>query len=112
MSVLENAIKHYQSLDKIEIEVKEWGTKIYATKMTVGETASVQKRATKNGLVDETLMAIYLIIIKSEDETGEKMFDMTQDTINKLLNQTDRDIVLRLAVALVDSPEMPELKKK
>jgi hypothetical protein len=112
MSVLDKAIKHYQSLDRIEVYVEEWDTTLYASKMTVGETASIQKRATKNGVMDETLMVIYAIIIKAEDEAGEKVFDMTQDTINKLKNQVDRDIVLKIATSLMQNPDLDELKKK
>ena len=80
--------------------------------MTVGETAAIQKRATKNGVTDEILMVIYAIIIKAEDAAGEKIFDMTQDTINKLKNEVDRDVVLKIAGQLMSAPDMEELKKK
>jgi hypothetical protein len=112
MSVLDKAIKHYQSLDRIEFHVEEWDTTIYSSKMTVGETAAIQKRATKNGVTDEILMVIYAIIIKAEDAAGEKLFDMTQDTINKLKNEVDRDVVLKVASQLMEAPDLDSLKKK
>ena len=80
--------------------------------MTVGETAAIQKRATRNGVTDEILMVIYAIIIKAEDAAGEKIFDMTKDTINKLKNEVDRDGVLRIAGKLMESPDMDSIKKK
>lgn len=112
MSVLDKAIKHYQSLDRIQFYVEEWDVTIYSSKMTVGETAAIQKRATKNGVTDEILMVIYAIIIKAEDAAGEKIFDMTQDTINKLKDEVDRDVVLRIAGKLMESPDMDSIKKK
>tara|TARA_R100000278_G_C5452150_1_gene157830 strand:+ start:447 stop:785 length:339 start_codon:yes stop_codon:yes gene_type:complete len=112
MSVLDKAIKHYQSLDRIQFHVEEWDVTIYSSKMTVGETAAIQKRATKNGVTDEILMVIYAIIIKAEDAAGEKIFDMTQDTINKLKDEVDRDVVLRIAGKLMESPDMDSVKKK
>ena len=112
MSVLDKAIKHYQSLDRIQFHVEEWYVTIYSSKMTVGETAAIQKRATRNGVTDEILMVIYAIIIKAEDAAGEKIFDMTQDTINKLKNEVDRDVVLRIAGKLMESPDMDSIKKK
>tara|TARA_R100000353_G_scaffold24240_1_gene20879 strand:- start:8428 stop:8766 length:339 start_codon:yes stop_codon:yes gene_type:complete len=112
MSVLDKAIKHYQSLDRIQFHVEEWDVTIYSSKMTVGETAAIQKRATKNGVTDEILMVIYAIIIKAEDAAGEKIFDMTQDTINKLKDEVDRDVVLRIAGKLMESPDMDSIKKK
>lgn len=112
MSVLDKAITHYQSLDRYEIVVDEWETTIYASKMTVGETSQIQKRATKDGKLNEMLMVIYAIIVKCEDKDGEKIFDMTQDTINKLMNQVDRDILLNIAAQLMDVPNASNLKKK
>ena len=112
MSVLDKAIKLYQSLDRIQFHVEEWDVTIYSSKMTVGETAAIQKRATRNGVTDEILMVIYAIIIKAEDAAGEKIFDMTQDTINKLKNEVDRDVVLRIAGKLMESPDMDSIKKK
>lgn len=112
MSVLDKAIKHYQSLDRIQFHVDEWDVTIYSSKMTVGETAAIQKRATKNGVTDEILMVIYAIIIKAEDAAGEKIFDMTQDTINKLKDEVDRDVVLRIAGKLMESPDIDSVKKK
>ena len=112
MSVLDNAIKHYQSLDRYEIVIEEWDTTLYASKMTVGETSQIQKRATKNGKLDEMLMVIYSIIIKCEDAAGEKIFDMTQDTINKMMNEVDRDILLSIASQIMEVPNHADLKKK
>ena len=112
MSVLDKAIKHYQSLDRIQFHVDEWDVTIYSSKMTVGETAAIQKRATKNGVTDEILMVIYAIIIKAEDAAGEKIFDITQDTINKLKDEVDRDVVLRIAGKLMESPDIDSVKKK
>lgn len=112
MSVLDKAVAHYQSLDRIELHVEEWDTTIYSSKMTVGETAQIQKRATRNGVTDEILMVIYAIIIKAEDVNGEKIFDMTQSTINKLQNEVDRDVILKIAGALMQNPDLDDLKKK
>ena len=37
---------------------------------------------------------------------------MTQDTINKLKNEVDRDVVLKIAGQLMAATDMEELKKK
>ena len=76
MSVIDNAKKHFDSLETKIIEVPEWGEdedsplKIYCRPITLSETSKFMKLAKD----DEVQLLAYVLIYKALDEAGEKLF--------------------------------------
>ena len=110
MSAIDNAKKHFAEQDVKVIEVPEWGDenqslKIYSKPLTLAETSKLYKMSREDDL---TMMA-YVLIYKALDENGDKLFDLADK--NALLNQVDREVLMRVAQEIMGQEPIEETKK-
>ena len=110
MSAIDNAKKHFAEQDVKVIEVPEWGEddkplKIYSKPLTLAETSKLYKMSQEDDL---TMMA-YVLIYKALDENGDKLFDLADK--NALLNQVDREVLMRVAQEIMGQEPIEETKK-
>jgi hypothetical protein len=112
MSVIDNARKHFDSLETRIIEVPEWGEdednplKIYCKPITLSETSKFMKLAKD----DEVQLLVYVLIYKALDEGGEKLFTIADK--KALLEKVDRDILIRVSSEIMNNISQEEVKKK
>jgi len=110
MSVIDNAVKHFDNQDVRVTLVPEWGQedeplKIYSKPLTLSETSKLYKMSKEDDL---TMMA-YVLIYKALDSEGEKLFDIGDK--NKLLNKVDREVLVRIAQEIMGQEPIEETKK-
>tara|TARA_R100001163_G_scaffold12129_2_gene11261 strand:+ start:1604 stop:1939 length:336 start_codon:yes stop_codon:yes gene_type:complete len=111
MSVIENAKNHFNSQDIIKIVVPEWGNDdeplvIYSKPLTLGETSKLYKLSKEDDL---TMMA-YVLIYKALDADGNKLFNIGDK--NDLMNNVDREVLMRVAQEIMGQEPIEETKKK
>lgn len=112
MSVIDNAKKHFDSLETKIIEVPEWGEdednslKIYCKPITLSETSKFMKLAQD----DEVQLLVYVLIYKALDEAGEKLFTIADK--KALLEKVDRDVLIRVSGEMMNNISQEEVKKK
>ena len=111
MSVIENAKNHFNSQDIIKIVVPEWGNDdeplvIYSKPLTLGETSKLYKLSKEDDL---TMMA-YVLIYKALDADGNKLFNIGDK--NALMNNVDREVLMRGAQEIMGQEPIEETKKK
>ena len=111
MSAIDNAIAHYKSKGTKIIEVKEWGDgeqpmKIFCEPITLFDMKKFMRLAKD----DEVEMLVYVLIYKALNESGEKIF--TIDDKNKLLNQVDSSVLVRVATEIMGNISQGDMQKK
>jgi hypothetical protein len=110
MSAIDNAKKHFAEQDVKVIEVPEWGEdnqplKIYSKPLTLAETSKLYKMSKEDDL---TMMA-YVLIYKALNNDGDKLFDLADK--NALLNNVDREVLMRVAQEIMGQEPIEETKK-
>ena len=111
MSAIDNAIKHFESLDIQEIEVPEWGDgneplKVYAKPITLSETSRLLKMAQN----DDVEMLAYVLIYKALDHEGNKIFSLSDK--KSLMEKVDRDVLIKVATAIMGNLNQEAITKK
>jgi hypothetical protein len=110
MSVIDNAVKHFDDQDVRITQVPEWGEngeplKIYSKPLTLSETSKLYKMSQNDDL---TMMA-YVLIYKALGPEGDKLFDIGDK--NKLLNKVDREVLVRVAQEIMGQVPIEDVKK-
>ena len=110
MSAIDNAKKHFAEQDVKVIEVPEWGEdnqplKIYSKPLTLAETSKLYKMSKEDDL---TMMA-YVLIYKALNSDGDKLFDLADK--NALLNNVDREVLMRIAQEIMGQEPIEETTK-
>ncbi|MDC3382356.1 hypothetical protein OAV94_01015 [Candidatus Pelagibacter sp.] len=112
MSAIDNAKKHFDSLETRIIEVPEWGEDsdnpltIYCRPITLSETSKFMKMAQD----DDVQLLAYVLIYKALDEAGEKLFTIADK--KTLLESVDRDVLIRVSSEMMNNISQEEIKKK
>ena len=112
MSAIDNAKKHFDSLETRIIEVPEWGEgeddplKIYCKPITLQETSKFMKLAKD----DDIQLLAYVLIYKALDEAGEKLFTIADK--KTLLERVDRDVLIRVSSEMMNNISQEDVKKK
>ena len=112
MSAIDNAKKHFDTLETRIIEVPEWGEDeqnplmIYCKPITLSETSKFMKLAKD----DDVQLLVYVLIYKALDEAGEKLFTIADK--KSLLESVDRDVLIRVSSEVMNNVSQDEIKKK
>lgn len=101
MSIIEQAIEHYQTQEKLVISVPEWGSKdnpleIHVFPMTMAEVNLIQRIARKNASNIEH--AANIIIVKARDKNGNRLFKL--EDRDALMQKVDYRVVSRIAESI------------
>ena len=108
MNVLERATAHFDAQGITRIEVPEWPdekgnpTVMYSQPFTLGD----RKKLIKFAQEDDLEFIVRMVIMKCEDESGEKVFDLSDKPT--LMNKVDPEIISRIAAKIVASPSKEE----
>ncbi len=101
MSIIDQAVAHYATQERLVISVPEWGTKaeplqIHVFPMTMAEVNMVQRISKKDASNIEH--AANIIVIKARDSNGNRMFKLEdKDT---LMQKTDYRVIIRITEAI------------
>jgi|TARA_R100000081_G_C4734569_1_gene125343 hypothetical protein len=111
MSVIDKAKEHFSNQEITKIEVPEWGDEngplyIYSKPLSLGEASKLYKLSQEDDL---TMMA-YVLIYKALDSEGNKLFNIGNK--NDLLNNVDREVLMRVAQLIMGQEPIEETKKK
>lgn len=89
--LIDQAVAHFSSKSVRELDVPEWGVKLFAKNMSLDDKAKWFARA--DG--DTTDYLLYALIFGTTDEKGEPVFSIGDK--HKLRNKSDPDVVGRIA---------------
>ena len=97
MSIIDQAIAHYQTQERLMISVPEWGSKdhpleIYVLPMTMAEVNMIQRISKKNASNIEH--AANIIIIKARDSDGNRLFKLEDK--EALMEKVDYRVISRI----------------
>lgn len=97
MSIIEQAVAHYETQEKLVILVPEWGTKdnplqIHVFPMTMAEVNMIQRISKKNASNIEH--AANIIVIKARDAEGKRLFKLEDK--DALMEKADYRVVARI----------------
>ncbi len=97
MSIIEQAVAHYTTQEKLIISVPEWGTKdkpleIHVFPMTMAEVNMIQRISKKNASNIEH--AANIIVIKAKDADGNRLFKLEDK--DALMEKADYRVVARI----------------
>jgi hypothetical protein len=111
MAIIDNAVKHFESLEIKKIEVPEWGDGdeplvIYSKPITLSETSKLYALAKDN----DVEMLAYVLIYKALDEEGNKIFSLADK--KALMEKVDRDVLIRVSSAITGEMTGETVQKK
>ena len=94
--ILQRAIEHFRSQALVDVEVPEWGEetaplRIYAKPLTMAEKNILARSSLGNDLG----ILVDVIVMKAEDEDGEKLFSKTDKP--HFMRHVDADVISRVA---------------
>jgi hypothetical protein len=97
MSIIDQAIAHYQTQEQLVISVPEWGVednplKIYVFPMTMAEVNMIQRISKKNASNIEH--AANIIVIKARDADGNRLFKLEDK--DALMEKADYRVIARI----------------
>lgn len=112
MSILERATAHFDNQGMKTIEVPEWpdekgnATILYSTPVSMNDRKAL--RAAADG--DEAEFMVRLVILKCENEAGEKVFQLSDKPL--LMRKVDPNIIQRIAAKIAEAPSVDDMRKK
>jgi hypothetical protein len=89
--LIDKAVAHFSSKAIRELDVPEWGSKLFAKNMSLDDKAKWYARA--DGDASDYLL--YAIIFGVTDEKGDPIFNIGDK--HKLRNKVDPEIISRIA---------------
>ena len=97
MSIIDQAVAHYSSQERLIISVPEWGTKdnplqIHVFPMTMAEVNMIQRISKKDASNIEH--AANIIVIKARDAEGNRLFKLEDK--DALMERADYRVVARI----------------
>lgn len=108
MNVLERATTHFDAQGVTRIEVPEWTdekgnpTVMYSQPFTLAD----RKKLSKFAQEDDLEFIVRMVIMKCEDETGGKIFDLSDKPT--LMNKVDPGVISRIASNIASAPSVEE----
>ena len=108
MNIVERVKAHFDSQEVKRIEVPEWAdeegnaTILYCQPFTLAD----RKKLSRLAADDDLEFIARLVIMKAEDENGEKVFDLSHKPI--LMNKADPNVISRIAAQITASPSVEE----
>lgn len=108
MNVLERAKAHFDAQGLIRIEVPEWldekgnPTVMYSQPFTLAD----RKKLAKFAQEDDLEFIVRMVIMKCEDENGDKVFDLSDKPV--LMNKVDPNIIAKISGQLTSTPSIEE----
>jgi len=103
--ILDRARAHFEGKGRKRIEIVEWPddagapTVLFAKPMSLHEKNRIYKGAKK----DDLAILVDAIILKAEDEAGEKLF--TLEHKQPLLRAVDADVIARVGSEIIGSDD-------
>lgn len=102
MSLIDKAAEHFGMYEVRIIEVPEWEAVIYAKPINIAE----KQKLTKLAQGDDYEFLMRLMVMKAEDEQGNKLF--READLMKIRREVDPAIVARVATQIGRAPTVEE----
>jgi hypothetical protein len=108
MSILDRAKAHFDLQEVKRIEVPEWAdekgnpTVLYSQPFTLAD----RKKLSKFAQEDDLEFIVRMVIMKCEDESGEKVFDLSDKPV--MMNKVDPTVIARIAAEIAASPSIED----
>lgn len=108
-AILDRAKAHFDNKEIRRIEVPEWGDDNGNPAIITAEPFTLADRKTllKFAKEDEVEFYVRLIIMKAMDESGQKVFDLSDKPV--LMNKVDPAVLIRLANAISLAPTVEDM---
>jgi len=108
MNILDRVVAHYNQKEVTRIEVPEWPDENGKPTVMFSQPWSLEDRRklVRASSEDENEFLIRLLILKLEDENGEKVFDLSHKPA--LLKKADPNIVSRITGQIMKSLSVEE----
>jgi len=103
--LLEKIKTHFSSQERLHFYIEEWDTSIYMSPMSLQE----QDRINARGKDSPFQLAVYALIMKAEDEQGNKLFGL--DDKVTLLNNVSFGTVERIITNMFNTGGVEESEK-
>jgi hypothetical protein len=103
--LLERIKTHFSSQERMHFFVEEWELDLYMSPLSLREQDKINAR----GKESPYQIAVYALILKAEDEQGEKLF--TLDDKVTLLNNVSFKTVESIITAMFNSGGVEESEK-
>lgn len=106
MSVIDNAVAHFNSKEVRELLVPEWNTTVYAHPLNMeqkGKWLAMAKGSNTDYL-------IYAVLYGAKDSEGNAIFTI-EDKLT-LKTKVDSDVLSEVAVFILGSAELPEEERE
>jgi hypothetical protein len=101
--LLEKIKTHFSSQERVHFYVPEWEQDIYMTPLSLREQDKINAR----GKESPYQIAVYALILKAEDEQGEKLFGLDDKVtlLNNVSFQTVEQIITAMFSGNVEDSE-------
>lgn len=108
MSLLDNAVKHFDSIQRntVKIEVPEWDCTIYAKPMNMMQKSEMVALYTQDKVGEAVATKLYHM---ARDEAGARLF--TRDDIKGLMTKADPQVMQRVASKMEIDPDIEAIEK-
>lgn len=106
MSILDNAVAHFDAIGTREIEIPEWDTTLYVTPFTLAEKKALLK-ASKG---DDVEFMTRTLILKAKDKEGEPVFQL--DDKHKMMHKVHPAVLERVVGKIAEVSTIEEKVKK
>ena len=103
--LLERIKTHFSSQERTHFYIEEWSQDVYMSALSLREQDKINAR----GKESPYQIAVYALILKAEDEQGEKLF--TLDDKVTLLNNVSFVTVEKIITAMFNSGGVEESEK-
>ena len=103
--LLENIKTHFSSQERLHFYISDWDQDIYMSPMSLREQDKINAR----GKDSPFQLAVYALILKAEDEQGEKLFSL-EDKVT-LLNNVSFSTVEVIITNMFQSGGLEESEK-
>ena len=108
MNILDRVVAHYDAKEVIKVEIPEWPDEAGNPTVLFSQPWSLEdrKRLARASNEDETEFLIRILILKLEDENGDKVFDLSHKPT--LLKKADPSVVARITGEIMKTLSVEE----
>lgn len=106
MSILDNAVAHFDAIGTREIEIPEWESTIYVTPFTLKEKRTLMKVAKG----DDVEFLVRTLILKAKDKKGKAVFEL--DDKHKMASQVHPAVLERVVGEMVSVGSIEDKEKE
>lgn len=106
MSILDNAVAHFDGIGTQQIKVPEWKTTIYSTPFTLSD----KRKLLNFSKGDDIEFMVRALIMKAQDKKGKKLFDIGD--MPTMMGHVDANVLARVVGEIAVTLTAKEAEEK